>query len=108
MTEVVKVFRGTDATDADGNSIHGTLSPWKSFRANVAPTNLDEAVEVGRAAAIDGFTVYIPAKAPTGIRPSDLVEIRGTQYPIVGAIGQWVSKRGTYKGDQFAVKVVTG
>lgn len=108
MTEPVKVWRGTAATDPYGNPIQGAPAVVATLDALVAPSHDGEATEVGRDAVITGYTCYFETGAPTGILPTDLLEVRGVKYPVDGVCASWYSRRGTYKGDQVAVRVVSG
>lgn len=109
MSESIGVWRGATTEDPYGNPVQGTPTLWASFAALVAPNHPEEPAQVGRAAVITGYTIYIEGAAPTGILPTDLVEVRGVKLPVDGIPASWYRKSdGAYRGDQVAVKVVDG
>lgn len=108
MSEIISVYRGTTGTDVDGNAVQGELALVGQFAAHVAPNHPSEPNAVGRTAVITGYTIYIRAAAPTGIKDTDVIDVRGTKCPVDGLVAAWRSATGAYKGEQFAVKVVTG
>lgn len=122
MSEKITAWRGSVATDPYGNPVQGDPVPWASFEANVAPNHPSEPAEVGRSAVITGYTIYVEVAAPTGILPSDLIEVRSPLtdadpiadrrehlLPVDGLVASWYRKSsGAYRGDQLAVKAVNG
>lgn len=122
MSEKVTAWRGPVEADPYGNPVQGDPIPWGEFVANVAPNHPSEPVEVGRSAVITGYTVYVEGAEPTGILPTDLIEIRSPLpdtasvserrahlLPVDGLVASWYRKSdGAYRGDQFAVKGVSG
>lgn len=104
MSEQVKVWRGTASTDSYGNPIQATPAVVATLDALVAPNHGGEPVEVGRAAVVTGYTIYLETGAPTGILPTDQIEVRGERLPVDGQCASWRRRDGSYRGDQVAVK----
>lgn len=106
----IKVYRGVWTEDAYGDpqppGDAKTWPLWDTFDGFFGPSNPSEPLEVGSNKIISGGEVYIRGTEPTGILPTDQVEIRGKRYDVDGEIGEWSGYAG-YKGEQFAVKAAS-
>ncbi len=119
--EKIHAWRGETTTDPYGNPVQGDPVPVAEHLALVAPNHPDEPAQVGRNAVITGYTLYIEEDEPTGIRDTDLIEVRSPVadtapvaerrshlLPVDGVPASWYRRDGSYRGDQLAVKVVDG
>lgn len=99
----IKVFRATPVEDENGDTQPGDFELWKTFEGRAGWGNPDEAVEPGKNTVITSRTVLFRGAEPSGILPTDQVEIDGIRYNIDGAVGEWGDP---HTGTQFAVKAV--
>ena len=119
--EPVIVWRGPIEVDEYGGEVQGDPEPVATWSALVEPKHAGEDVAVGRYARIVGYRIYIEDQGPSGILPTDLIEVRSPAppdadllerrrhlLPVDGIVGQWLWRDGRHKGDEFSVKVVSG
>lgn len=119
--EPITVWRGAASTDDYGNPIQGDPAPLATFSALVAPKHDGETSTPSRYAGITGYQIFIEDQGPTGIRPTDLIEVRSPApagathaqrraylLPVDGIVGEWRWRDGRHKGDELHVKVVEG
>ena len=106
-TDTVTVVR-KPKRDGFGNIPAGTTSRWDVPGWQFAPGPSQEMGIGGAQIETDG-TLYGPPVAdveaivPDGIQPTDLVEVRGDTYSVVGRVQDW----GT-AGSVVVLKRVTG
>ncbi|MDN6587017.1 MAG: hypothetical protein L0K77_06835 [Bifidobacterium crudilactis] len=105
MSEQIDVYRAVNSVDADGEPIPGAISLWKSFQAVVAPVTLSDTPDTSSLGVIRGYTVYIRSTEPTGILDSDIICVRGHMLQGDGIVGEMLSRRGVFKGEQLSVRV---
>lgn len=104
--ETITVWRGSQATDADGNSIQGEPKQVAVFPALIAPaTSLDTPSDSSLGVTI-GYTLYV--RYTTGIMDTDTIAVRGQRLPVAGKPAEWVDKAGTHIGDVITVSMKKG
>lgn len=105
MSERITIWRAPTDTDEDGNPIHGAPVAWKSFQALVAPVQADEQPSESTPANAVTWThtIYIRSLEPSGVRASDIVEVRGRLVPVTGTPSVWQNVAGTHVGDVIHV-----
>lgn len=102
--EPITVFRGEPTTDTDGNARIGTPVAFKSFMALVSEEQLAEPRDADSEAVLIGCELYIRDQGPTGIRSTDLVEVRGERLPVDGKPVVWRRASGDHIGDVVALR----
>jgi hypothetical protein len=106
--ERIDVYRGSEATDEDGNIIQGRVKLWNSFQGLVAPVTVPETPsEISLGVTYD-HTIYIRSADPTGILDTDLIGVRGRRVPVDGAVAVWNDTHGKHVGDVINVKLKEG
>lgn len=119
--ETVHIWRGPMETDPYGNGVQGPLVPIGTVTALVAPVGSDEPRDIGRQAVVTGHTLYITGPAPSGIRATDLLEVRSPVpdtapvaqrrdhlSPVDGDPAVWRRRDGSLRGEQVTVKTPRG
>lgn len=102
--EIVEIWRGEPAKDADGNIVQGQLSKVGTLQALVAPVTAPETPTDTSPGLTHGYTLYVRSSQPTGVTATDLIEVRGERLPVDGDPAVWVDKQGRHIGDVITAR----
>ncbi|MFT8639024.1 hypothetical protein [Bifidobacterium sp.] len=124
MSETIRVYRPQPATDEDGNPIRGSLglwkeqvgdetltgaySLWKQVQALIAPETSETTITESANTTRSTHTLYIRSTEPTGIRNSDVLEVRGKRTRITGHPQAWTGHNGQHLGEVIHIRLTEG
>ena len=93
------LVRAKPIVNGDGDKTPGAVR-GELKRCIILPRASSETAERG-IVAIEGFTVWAPAPVLFTVLASDVMVIRGKEYGVEGAVGDWRNKRGKFLGLLF-------
>ncbi|WP_295908117.1 hypothetical protein [uncultured Bifidobacterium sp.] len=102
--ERVDVYRGRETTDQDGNTVQASPALWASFQALVAPASQEQPGSTDSLPVQYDHTIYIRSDTETGIRETDLLDVRGRMSVVVGVVAVWLDRAGRHIGDVITVR----
>lgn len=88
-TAIVRTPVGSDAVDAYGDPVAGSVRVDRYRRVALAPVTSTESDDRGRAGVIVGWAAYFPAGAR--VSEDSTVEIGGQMYEVEGLPAEWSS-----------------
>ena len=100
--EQIRVWRPENTVDEDGNPTAGELRQVAQYPALVAPISVEEQLTATQTGITYDTTLYFRG-IDTGIRASDVLEVRGMMVPVNGAVDHWVDADGSVAGDVVRV-----